>query len=133
MSLIIQKSSPCLCDVSPCCDLLQHIDFSRRQLLLSPDADHFGVGFSDELQQLQKLLQFPEEVAFQLTETELRIFTSVRPVEYIRQVTLDLSRIPNSSDAPQQLSVQDLIHHFQQVSFIASSILGFSLNLRQFT
>lgn len=90
-------------------------DFSRRQLLLHSDADHCGTGFSDELQQLQKMLQYPEEVALHLAETESRLFTGVQPVEYIRQVTLDLSRIPTTSTTDTQPTVQDLIHQFQQV------------------
>jgi len=96
-------------------------DFSRRQLLLHSDADHCGAGFSDELQQLQKMLQYPEEVALQLAETELRLFTGVQPVDYIRQVTLDLSRIPTTTTtATPQPTVQDLIHQFQQVRTTSS-------------
>ena len=41
--------------------------------------------FREELQRLELLLHFPEEVAFCLTEVEHELFYSVEPVQYIRQ------------------------------------------------
>ena len=46
--------------------------------------------YSDELERLQKLLHFPEEVALQLTEVEYDLFYRVAPIAYIRHVTTDL-------------------------------------------
>lgn len=59
------------------------------------------------------MLHFPEEVAVLLTEVESRLFASVPPADYIRQVTFDLSR--GSSVNAKQSKVEDLIHRFNEV------------------
>ena len=41
--------------------------------------------FRDELQCLESLLHFPEEVAHRLTQVEHELFYSIEPVHYIRQ------------------------------------------------
>lgn len=41
--------------------------------------------FRDELQCLESLLHFPEEVALRLTQVEHQLFYSIEPVHYIRQ------------------------------------------------
>ena len=46
---------------------------------------------SEELEDLQKLLHFPEEVALRLTETEHQLFYKVPPDEYLRHVAQDLA------------------------------------------
>lgn len=48
------------------------------------------VAHSEELEALQKLLHFPEEVALRLADTEYHLFYQVPPIDYLRQVTLDL-------------------------------------------
>lgn len=48
---------------------------------------------SEELEDLQKLLHFPEEVALRLAETEYQLFYQVPPSEYLRHVTQDLSAL----------------------------------------
>ncbi|XP_067003645.2 1-phosphatidylinositol 4,5-bisphosphate phosphodiesterase epsilon-1 isoform X2 [Anabrus simplex] len=48
------------------------------------------VAHSEELEALHKLLHFPEEVALRLAETEYHLFYQVPPIDYLRQVTLDL-------------------------------------------
>ena len=76
------------------------------------------VTFSEELQQLQKILQFPEEVALHLTDTEHALFQRVRPVDYIRQITVDLSKLAYGVTASQaQCSLYSLVHQFHQVGF----------------
>ncbi|KAF4517551.1 hypothetical protein B566_EDAN005115, partial [Ephemera danica] len=49
------------------------------------------VVYAGELESLQKLLHFPEEVALRLTATEHQLFYQVPPIDYLRQVTLDLA------------------------------------------
>jgi hypothetical protein len=56
----------------------------RRMLALPPS-------FPDELNILQRLLPFPEEVALKLTETEFQLFNSVPPIDYLRYCTTDLT------------------------------------------
>ena len=41
--------------------------------------------FRSELQRLESLLHFPEEVAHRLTEIEHEIFYAIEPLHYIRQ------------------------------------------------
>src|SRR6218665_400104 len=67
--------------------------------------------FTEELQQLQKMLHFPEEVALHLTENEHALFQKVHPVEFIRQVCLDKFK-PSAMCQP---GIQNLVHRFQQV------------------
>ena len=88
------------------------IELSRRQLTLRPDMDQCTV-HSAELNHLQKIIHFPEEVALLLTRTEYALFNSVSPSYYIRQVTLDLSRSPMANHHP---NVQDLIQRFNEVN-----------------
>ena len=51
-------------------------DFGRRQIALRPEMEQCTV-YSSELENLQKLLHFPEEVAIKLTQTEHALFTKV--------------------------------------------------------
>ena len=86
-------------------------DFNRRQLALRPDlgeaADH-----CKELESLQKLLAFPEEVAMVMTEQEHQLFLEVPPPHYVRQVTVELSR---NYHAHGTRTVEDLIRRFDEV------------------
>ena len=72
--------------------------------------------YSDELEHLQKMLNFPEEVAILLTQTEHELFNSIPPAHYIRQVTTDLSR--GSTTYRKSSSVDDLIQRFHEVSIL---------------
>ncbi|XP_052770885.1 1-phosphatidylinositol 4,5-bisphosphate phosphodiesterase epsilon-1-like [Mya arenaria] len=87
-------------------------DFQRKQLMLAPD-DEGCSKYSKELESLQKLLHFPEEVAILLTTVEAEVFKSVPPGDYIRQVTIDLSRAPGNNNKVS--GVEDLIHRFNEV------------------
>ena len=68
---------------------------------------------AEELERLQKLLHFPEEVAMLLTDMEHDMFQKVLPLYYVRQVTADLSRTNTMTRKP---NVQDLIQRFNEVS-----------------
>lgn len=52
-------------------------DFGRRQMALRPEMEQCTV-YSAELEALQKLLHFPEEVAIKLTQTEHALFCKVK-------------------------------------------------------
>ncbi|CAG4981424.1 unnamed protein product [Colias eurytheme] len=85
----------------------------------------------EELASLKTLLHFPEEVALRLTDTEYKLFYQVPPIDYLRQVTLDLGgegvlgtvserhmiRRPPATHTPQaKSSVRSLIRRFNEVS-----------------
>lgn len=91
------------------------VDFQRKQLTLAPD-DEGCSKYPKELEGLQKILHFPEEVAVLLTEVESRLFLSVPPGDYIRQVTLDISR--GTTTNAKVSKVEDLIHRFNEVGQI---------------
>ncbi|XP_022818821.1 1-phosphatidylinositol 4,5-bisphosphate phosphodiesterase epsilon-1-like [Spodoptera litura] len=84
----------------------------------------------EELASLKNILRFPEEVALRLTDTEYQLFYQVPPIDYLRQVTLDLGgegvlgavnerhmirRTPPSHSASKS-SVRALIRRFNAVS-----------------
>lgn len=83
----------------------------RRMLALPPS-------FPDELNVLQRLLPFPEEVALKLTETEHELFNAVPPVDYLRYCTTDLTaRSKGSTHQPN--GVPSLIKRFNEVACVA--------------
>lgn len=65
-----------------------------------------------ELESLQKLLHFPEEVALSLLETENSIFYQIPPIDYLRQATLESS----GASSPRH-SVHSLARRFNEVNF----------------
>ncbi|XKL64543.1 hypothetical protein PGB90_004629 [Kerria lacca] len=67
--------------------------------------------YTIELESFQKLLHFPEEVALSLSEVENNLFYQVPPIDYLRQVTLDLGGPPNS-----RVTVRTLVERFNEVS-----------------
>ncbi|CAN8024093.1 unnamed protein product [Ixodes persulcatus] len=80
--------------------------------------------YKEELEKLQTLLHFPEEMALRLTNVEYELFYSVDPVHYIRQVTVDLSgkagaAIPKGHEN----TVQTLIARFNEVSSWVTHII----------
>ena len=101
----------------------------RRAVMRVPGvADSSGYDSSitlpDSFQQLSRLMQFPEEVAFQLTDVEHRLFSDVSAVDYVRLVTSDLTKQPlvlpagsgaAAAAARARPTVADLILRFQQV------------------
>ena len=79
--------------------------------------ESYSSSLTPELEALQKLLHFPEEVAHRLTHSEYALFQSVAPMQYVRQITMDLSRTGaatagNSHKAPR---VNELLRRFHQV------------------
>ena len=89
-----------------------------------------AVTLPDSFQQLTRLMQFPEEVAFQLTDVEHRLFSRVPAVDYIRLVTSDLTKQPltlpttsASNAAKAHPTVSDLILRFQQVYMISRCVI----------
>ncbi|KAJ8705483.1 hypothetical protein PYW08_012529 [Mythimna loreyi] len=107
-----------------------------------PSGSATGQGFDDdgssipeetndeELASLKNILRFPEEVALRLTDTEYQLFYQVPPIDYLRQVTLDLGgegvlgavnerqmirRTPPTHTASRS-SVKALIRRFNAVS-----------------
>ncbi|CAH2062142.1 unnamed protein product, partial [Iphiclides podalirius] len=100
------------------------------------DKDYEGSSYSEdgsyeELASLRALLHFPEEVALRLTDTEYRIFYQVPPIDYLRQVTLDLGgegvlgaiserhmirRAPPTHTPQPRSTVRSLIRRFNEVS-----------------
>ncbi|XP_063888080.1 1-phosphatidylinositol 4,5-bisphosphate phosphodiesterase epsilon-1-like isoform X4 [Scylla paramamosain] len=72
--------------------------------------------YSEELEGLQKLLHFPEEVALKLTEVEYDLYYRVPPIAYIRHVTSDL-RPPRHAQPPSYTqTVAHLTKRFKEVS-----------------
>ncbi|KAI6195032.1 hypothetical protein M3Y96_01188100 [Aphelenchoides besseyi] len=69
--------------------------------------------FRLELERLQYILRFPEEVAFQLSSTEYQLFFNVSPIDFIRYVGADLASIP-IVDNPSP--VKNLIKRLSEVS-----------------
>ncbi|CAD5206460.1 unnamed protein product [Bursaphelenchus okinawaensis] len=69
--------------------------------------------FRLELERLQYILHFPEEVAFQLTSTEYQLFYNIAPIDYIRYVGCDLASI-NIVDNPSP--VKNLVKRLSEVS-----------------
>lgn len=55
---------------------------------------------SEELEDLHKLLHFPEEVALRLTESEYQLFYQVPPYEYLRHVEQDQTTLPKPPARP---------------------------------
>ena len=71
--------------------------------------------YADELEGLQKILPYPEEVAMSLTETEYKLFNGIPGMYYVRHVTMDLSRSPTTSTDHNNTSVATLIQRFYEV------------------
>ncbi|KAJ9590132.1 hypothetical protein L9F63_016744, partial [Diploptera punctata] len=89
------------------------------------------VAHSEELEALQKLLHFPEEVALRLADTEYHLFYQVPPIDYLRQVTLDLGAGtgdvpppapgPGLSDHRPPIALPLPLHLLQDLRFVVSS------------
>ncbi|KAG8224033.1 hypothetical protein J437_LFUL001110 [Ladona fulva] len=90
---------------------------------------------AEELESLQRMLHFPEEVALRLAVTERKLFREAPPEDYLRHVTLDTGPPDRSSASsslqkgsptedeessepsqPQETSVHALVRRFTEVS-----------------
>lgn len=69
--------------------------------------------FRLELERLQCILHFPEEVAFQLSATEYQLFYSNQPMDYVRYVSCDLTSVPISENPS---PVRNLVKRLSEVS-----------------
>ncbi|TMS36072.1 hypothetical protein L596_003331 [Steinernema carpocapsae] len=69
--------------------------------------------FRLELERLQYILHFPEEVAFQLSATEYQLFYGISPMDYVRYVSGDLTSVP-VIDNPSP--VRNLVKRLSEVS-----------------
>ncbi|XP_077870240.1 1-phosphatidylinositol 4,5-bisphosphate phosphodiesterase epsilon-1-like [Saccoglossus kowalevskii] len=79
--------------------------------------------YAQDLQQCEKLLHFPEEVASLLTNTEYDLFNSIPAVYYIRHVTTDVTRkgVARTDISP---TVQTLVDRFNEVSlWVTNTVL----------
>lgn len=47
--------------------------------------------YKGELESLQSIFHFPEEVALRLSETEYELFYSVQPIDYVRHITVNVN------------------------------------------
>ncbi|KAH9518378.1 hypothetical protein Btru_016595 [Bulinus truncatus] len=89
-------------------------DYQRKQLTPRPELEPL-CQYTEELEGLRKMLHFPEEVAMMLTATEHKLFCNVPPQNYVRHVTMELSR-PLLQKMP--TSVEQLIQRFNEVGFV---------------
>uniref|UniRef100_A0A914Z6G8 Phosphoinositide phospholipase C n=1 Tax=Panagrolaimus superbus TaxID=310955 RepID=A0A914Z6G8_9BILA len=69
--------------------------------------------FRLELERLQYILHFTEEVAFQLSMTEYQLFYGIQPLDFVRYVGCDLANIP-IADNPS--TVKNLVKRLSEVS-----------------
>ncbi|XP_076030317.1 1-phosphatidylinositol 4,5-bisphosphate phosphodiesterase epsilon-1-like isoform X2 [Oratosquilla oratoria] len=75
--------------------------------------------YSEELERLQKILHFPEEVALQLTQVEYELFYRVPAIAYVRHVTTDLrsrSRRDPCMSSSGSCDVEQLSKRYKEVS-----------------
>lgn len=75
-----------------------------------------------ELERLQYIFHFPEEVAFQLSNAEYRLFYGVKPIDFVRYVSCDLTSVPiidNSSP------LRNLVKRFSEVIFYFNASLSY--------
>uniref|UniRef100_A0A1I8FQH9 tRNA_int_endo_N domain-containing protein n=1 Tax=Macrostomum lignano TaxID=282301 RepID=A0A1I8FQH9_9PLAT len=82
-------------------------DLHRRNVMLRCDIEA-GIVHSNELEELQTLIHFPEEVAIILTDSEHGLFLTVPPQAYLRNVTFDLAKL-GYAGCPGEKTVKDLI------------------------
>ncbi|XP_069959980.1 1-phosphatidylinositol 4,5-bisphosphate phosphodiesterase epsilon-1 isoform X3 [Cherax quadricarinatus] len=95
-----------------------HLTSHRTGTELVRHGAEMGMLYSDELEGLQKLLHFPEEVALRLTEVEYELYYQVPPIAYIRHVTSDLRprARPDQYSNSNTATVAHLTKRFKEVS-----------------
>ena len=69
--------------------------------------------YSSELEELQSLIQFPEEVGLMLATKELRLFSQVPPNAYVRYISVELHKLGIQTH---QKTVKDLLIRLKEVS-----------------
>jgi len=88
--------------------------FIRQKLLGSP---LFGPAevitlFKLELERLQYIFQFPEEVAYQLSAVEYKLFYAIPSLDYIRYVSCDITSDMKHENPSE---VHSLVRRFAEV------------------
>ncbi|CAM1326028.1 PLCE1 (predicted) [Pycnogonum litorale] len=125
-------------------EMMQQIDtkFIEENILQTTSIDSFSNGerqfsvdgkprcgslkYTAELEHLQKILHFPEEVALALTKTEYDLFYQVQPWQYIRHIIVDLSlhgSCYNEHRRHHPTTTQSLIQRFNEVSSWVTHII----------
>ncbi|XP_071517355.1 1-phosphatidylinositol 4,5-bisphosphate phosphodiesterase epsilon-1-like isoform X2 [Panulirus ornatus] len=89
---------------------------SHRGVELVRHGTDMGMLYSNELEGLQKMLHFPEEVALKLTEVEYDLYYQVPPIAYIRHVTSDLRPGNQLFSNANAMAVARLTKRFKEVS-----------------
>uniref|UniRef100_A0A915IXH2 Ras-GEF domain-containing protein n=1 Tax=Romanomermis culicivorax TaxID=13658 RepID=A0A915IXH2_ROMCU len=74
-----------------------------------------------ELDRLQYILHFPEEVAFQLSHVEHDLFYSIPPIDFVRYVACDLSSLNRELINPSNVRI--FIKRFAEVSCWAAHLI----------
>lgn len=69
--------------------------------------------FRPELEKLQHILHFPEELAFQLSATEYQLFYGMQPIDYVHYVSCDLTSVPVANNPS---PVQNLVKRLSEIS-----------------
>ncbi|MCP9266146.1 Phosphoinositide phospholipase C [Dirofilaria immitis] len=69
--------------------------------------------FRSELERLQHILHFPEELAFQLSATEYQLFYKMKPMDYVHYVSCDLTSV---SVANNPSPIRNLVKRLSEIS-----------------
>lgn len=98
-----------------CYMLTDRVPYSDSPVLDSKSLLAPSAIYHEELSRCGRLLNFPEEVALILTQTEFRIFNEVPPASYVRHVGHMTLPLPDNSGQHRK-SVRDLDIRFHEVS-----------------
>ncbi|XP_030842228.1 1-phosphatidylinositol 4,5-bisphosphate phosphodiesterase epsilon-1 [Strongylocentrotus purpuratus] len=109
---------------APSTPSLDRVPYSDSPVLDSKSLLAPSAIYHEELSRCGRLLNFPEEVALILTQTEFRIFNEVPPASYVRHVGHMTLPLPDNSGQHRK-SVRDLDIRFHEVSnWVRDTILG---------
>ncbi|KAL7672308.1 hypothetical protein ACOME3_007197 [Neoechinorhynchus agilis] len=109
---------------------MSHIFYSRLEIFDQPT--YVGNESIDgDIDDLKSLLMFPEEMAIRLTNIEHKIFLNVKPLQYLRFLTLTRngasgdSSISSTTGADSTGSVTELLDRYHKVTrFVKRTILS---------
>ncbi|XP_041477613.1 1-phosphatidylinositol 4,5-bisphosphate phosphodiesterase epsilon-1-like isoform X4 [Lytechinus variegatus] len=109
---------------APSTPSLDRVPYSDSPVLDSKSLLAQSALYHEELSRCGRLLNFPEEVALILTQTEFKLFNEVPPASYVRHIGHMTLPLPDNS-AQQRKSVRDLDIRFHEVSnWVRDMILG---------
>uniref|UniRef100_A0A1B0CE62 Ras-GEF domain-containing protein n=3 Tax=Lutzomyia longipalpis TaxID=7200 RepID=A0A1B0CE62_LUTLO len=100
---------------------------NSKQTSVGATATNYVPSHPGELEELQHVLHFPEEVALRITDAEYQLFYQVPPVEYFKHVILELqgetAAVPPTP--PPRSSIRGLQKRFDEVcSWVAHFIVS---------